>query len=145
MIKKEYVIHFKVLKFYLTMGMRVTRIHAVVKYHQAMIFKTYIDGNSAKRQAAASEFEKDLYKLLNNELFGKTMENVRYRKKYNLRNTKDSIENNARKPYYLYSHRFAKDLLLTKCMNLEVKLNKPIFIGQAVLDLSQLIMFELRY
>ena len=74
--KEEYGVPFKLLKFYLQMGMRITNIHAVVKYKQASIFKNYIDGNSSKRQAATSEFEKDLYKLLNNALFGKTIKNV---------------------------------------------------------------------
>ena len=125
--------------------MRITAIHKVIRYIQAAIFKDYINDNSAKRQAATSEFEKDLHKLLNNALFGKTMENVRGRKKYNLRNSKESMLKDTGKPHYLHSHRFAEYLVLNEIMNMEVKLNKPIFIGQAVLDLSKLIMFELRY
>jgi hypothetical protein len=127
------------------MGMHVTRIHAVVRYRQAPIFKNYINSNSAKRQAASSEFEKDLYKLLNNALFGKTMENVRGRKTFKLRNTKESALKDTSKPFYLRFHRFSENLVLNELTNLEVKLNKPIFIGQAVLDLSKLIMYELRY
>ena len=83
--------------------------------------------------------------LLNNALFGKTMENVRSRKKFNLRNSDESLFKDTSKAHNLSSHRFAEDLVLTELMNLEVKLNKPIFIGQAVLDISKLIMFELRY
>ena len=78
--KKEYVVHLKVLKFYFHMGMRITAIHKVIRFKQAAIFKDYINENSGKRQAATSEFEKDLYKLLNNALFGKMMENVRSQK-----------------------------------------------------------------
>src|SRR5277367_2831912 len=143
--KKEYVVHFKLLKFYLRMGMRVTRTHAVVKFRQDNIFCDYIDENSRRRAAAKSEFEKDLYKLLNNALFGKTMENVRNRKDYKLRNTEEHVEMDASKPHYLRSHRFSQDLILNELVNLQVKLNKPIFIGQAVLDLSKLIMYDLRY
>ena len=110
--KKEYIVHFKVLKFYLNMGMRITSIHKVVRYNQAAIFKDYINNNSAKRQAATNEFEKDLYKLLNNALFGKSMENVRGRKKYNLRNSEESMLKDTSKPHYLHSHRFAEDLVL---------------------------------
>ena len=72
------------------------------------------------------------------------MENVRGRKDYKLRNSEESMNNNTCKPHYL-SHHFANDLILNELMNLEVKLNKPIFIGQALLDISKLIMFELRY
>ena len=143
--KEEYVVHFKLLKFYLQMGMRITKIHAVVKYKQENIFRNYIDENSRKRGLAKSEFVKDLYKLLNNALFGKTMENVKGRKNFKLRNTEESALKDSSKPHYLRSHRFSENLLLNELINLEVKLNKPIFIGQAVLDLSKLIMYELRY
>jgi hypothetical protein len=95
--KTEYVVHFKLLKFYLSMGMRVTRIHAVVKYQQDSIFRKYIDENSAKRQAATNDFTKDLYKLLNNALFGKTMENVRGRKDFKLRNNEIHMNKDASK------------------------------------------------
>src|SRR5438552_2845429 len=99
--KKEYVVYFKVLKFYLEMGMHVTRIHAVMRYKQAPIFKKYIEGNSNKRQATTNNFEKDLYKLLNNALFGKTMENVRGRKDFKLRNSEESMLKDTRKPLLL--------------------------------------------
>jgi len=143
--KEEYVVHFKLLKFYLQMGMRITRTHAVIKYKQATIFKRYIDENSRKRQLAQNDFEKDLYKLLNNALFGKTMENVRGRKDYKLRNSEESVLKDASKPHFIRIHRFTENLVLNEMINLEVKLNKPIFIGQAVLDLSKLIMYDLRY
>jgi hypothetical protein len=143
--KIEYVVHFKLLKFYLRLGMRVTRIHAVVKFRQSNIFRAYIDENSNKRQAANNDFEKDLYKLLNNALFGKTMENVRNRKDYRLRNSLESALKDTSKPHFLRAYRFTENLLLNELINLEVKLNKPIFIGQAVLDLSKLVMYELRY
>ena len=143
--KKEYVVHFKLLKFYLKMGMRITRIHSVVKFKQASIFKKYIDENSRRRSQANSEFVKDLYKLLNNALFGKTMENVRGRKDFRLPNTEEAFKIDTSKPQFLQAHRFSEDLALTEMLKLEVKLDKPIFIGQAVLDLSKLTMFQLRY
>ena len=59
--KEEYVVHFKLLKFYLEMGMRITRIHSVIRYRQAAVFKQYIDENSAKRAAATDHFTKDMY------------------------------------------------------------------------------------
>ena len=143
--KKEYVVHFKLLKFYLEMGMKISKIHRVIKYRQTNIFCKYIDDNSHKRQAATNDFTKDLYKLLNNALFGKTMENVRGRKDYKLRNTEQGGRKDTSKPQYIRTHKFSDDLLLNELLKLEVKLDKPIFIGQAVLDLSKLIMYELRY
>jgi hypothetical protein len=143
--KKEYVVHFKLLKFYLEMGMKITKIHRVIKYRQTDIFCKYIDDNSIKRQAANNDFTKDLYKLLNNALFGKTMENVRGRKDYRLRNTEASVRKDSSKPQYMRTYEFSQDLLLNELLKLKVKLDKPIFIGQAVLDLSKLTMYELRY
>src|SRR5438093_11932563 len=127
------------------MGMIISKIHSVIRYRQQAIFKGYIFKNSLLRQAAKSDFEKDLYKLLNNALFGKTMENVRGRKDFKLRNTEESALKDTSKPHYLRSHRFSENLLLNELVNLEVMLNKPIFIGQAVLNLSKLIMYELFY
>jgi hypothetical protein len=143
--KSEYVVHFKLLKFYLEMGMTITKVHEVVKFTQTAIFRKYIEDNSARRQAANDDFTKDLYKLLNNALFGKTMENVRGRKKFTLRNSEAQMLLDTSKPHYLRTVEFSPDLLLNELMNLEVKLDKPIFIGQAVLDLSKLVMYQLRY
>ena len=143
--KTEYVVHFKLLKFYLMMGMRITKIHRVIKFRQTCLFKKYIDDNSERRQAATDDFTKDLYKLLNNALFGKTMENVRGRKNFKLRTSEAQMLLDTSKPQYLLTHVFAPNLCLNELTNLEVKLNKPIFIGQAVLDLSKLVMYELRY
>ena len=73
------------------------------------------------------------------------MENVRGRKDFRLPNTEEAFEIDTSKPQFLQAHRFSDDLALTEMLKLEVKLDKPIFIGQAVLDLSKLTMFRLRY
>jgi hypothetical protein len=143
--KTEYVVHFKLLKFYLEMGMKITHVHEVIKFTQTRLFRKYIDDNSARRQAATDDFTKDLYKLLNNALFGKTMENVRDRKKFTLRTSEAQMYQDTSKPHYYRTVEFSPDLMLNELMNLEVKLYKPIFIGQAVLDLSKLVMYHLRY
>ena len=71
------------------------------------------------------------------------MENVRSRKKLNLRTTEEQMHMDTRLPHYLKTHEFAPNLMLNELMNLQVMLNKPIFIGQAVLDLSRLTMYRL--
>ena len=81
--------------------MKISKIHRVIEYRQANIFRDYIDNNSAKRQAATNDFTKDLYKLLNNALFGKTMENVRGRKDFKLRNTEESVRKDSSKPQFM--------------------------------------------
>ena len=77
--KQKYMMHYRMFKFYINMGMKVTNIHTIFRYKQSSWLAKYIDHNTQKRTKAKTNFEKDLYKLLNNAFFGKTMENVRER------------------------------------------------------------------
>ena len=69
--------HYSVFKFYINMRMKVTKIHTIYRFKQCSWLAKYIDLNTQKRTEAETNFEKDLYKLMNNVFFGKTMENVR--------------------------------------------------------------------
>ena len=77
--KKQYVTHYVNLKLYIRLGMRLTRTHRVLEFDQRPWMKPYIDFNTNRRQQATTDFERDFYKLMNNSVFGKTMENLRNR------------------------------------------------------------------
>ena len=77
--KWNYMIHYRMFKFYINMGMRVTEIHTIHRFKQRPWLAKYIDHNTQKRTHAITNIEKDLYKLMNNAFFGKTMENGRDR------------------------------------------------------------------
>ena len=77
--KKNYIVHGKLLQFYLRHGLIISKVHRVLQFHQAAFFEPFISYNSKRRAEATNSFEKDYYKLKNNCLFGKTMENVRKR------------------------------------------------------------------
>ena len=77
--KKIHLIHYRMLKFYIRHGMEVEKIHSVISFKQSKWLGKYISFNTQKRNKAKNEFEKDFYKLLNNNFYGKTMENVRNR------------------------------------------------------------------
>ena len=71
MDKKKYVLHISALKFYLGHGLKLKKVHRVISFNQADCLKPCIDFNTEKRKNAKTEFEKDLFKLLNNAVYGK--------------------------------------------------------------------------
>ena len=79
--KKNYLIHYRMLKFYIKHGMIVDKFQDVISFKQSRWLEKYINFNTQKRNQAIKDFEKDFYKLLINAFYGRTMENVRNRLK----------------------------------------------------------------
>ena len=75
--KKNYLVHYRMLKFYLRHGMVVEKIHEIISFKQSRWLQKYTSFNTQKRKKAKNYFENNFYKLLNNAFYGKTMENVR--------------------------------------------------------------------
>lgn len=145
--KKNYVVHIGILQYYISKGAILKKIHRGIKYTQDDWLKTYIDFNTYKRSHATSEAEKSFYKLMNNAVFGKTMENVRDRKHYTITTNEKQFHKQVRKPNFV---RVIQGLGNENCRMVElsttkVELNKPIFCGQAILDLSKLHMYRFYY
>ena len=125
--------------------MIVTKINSAIQYTQKRFFKDYIDYNSKKRAASTNAFEKDYFKFKNNSLFGKTMENVRNRTDYKITNNEEKVSKLARSPLFVHHINIGEDMYGVKMLQSKVKLDKPMFIGQAVLDYSKVVMYELFY
>ena len=91
--KTNYVVHYRNLQLYFSLGMKLTKIHRVLKFRQSDWMKKYIDFNTKKGMNANNDFEKDFFKLMINSFYGKTMENLRRRINVRLvNNAKDFLK-----------------------------------------------------
>ena len=143
--REHYIVHFAILKFYLAMGLTLNKVHRIIKYRQKPWLKEYIDFNSKQRALSTNTFDKDFYKLKNNALFGKTMEDVRKRINYKLVTDDEKFEKLARSPFFHDRDIITEDIIGVHMLKPKVTLDKPIFVGQAVLDFSKLEMYQLYY
>ena len=97
------------------------------------------------RTKAKNEFEKNFYKLMNNAVFGKTMENIRKHKNFKLVTNEKQYSKYVMKPNFKSAIRFTENLVGIEMGKTEIVMNKPIYVGQAILDLSKITMYEFRY
>ena len=137
--KSKYMIHYRMFKFYLNQGMKVTKIHTIYKFKQSPWLGKYIDHNTQKRTVAKTNFEKDLYKLMNNAFFGKTMENVRDLECRNVTNL-EFIDHSQIDQIIKRQSKLSFKGIVDLCV-----FDKPIYLGFTVLELSKLLMYEFYY
>ena len=145
--KSKYMIHYRMFKFFLNQGMKVTKIHTIYRFKQSPWLGKYIDHNTQKRTVAKTNFEKDLYKLMNNAFFGKTMENVRDRT--NLEFIDHSqidqiIKRQSKLSFKGIVDHYSK-FSVYKFDKEKTVFDKPIYLGFTVLELSKLLMYEFYY
>ena len=143
--KRNYLVHIALLKQTLDLGLIFKKVHKVRKFKQEAWLKPYVDMNTDPRKKAKNEFEKDFFKLMNNTVFGKTMKNVRNHRDIKLVTTDKRRSILASEPNYHSSKRISKDLMIMEIRKVEVKMNKLIYLGQAVLDISKTLMYEFWY
>ena len=144
--KKKYLIHYRMLKFYVRHGMVVEKIHEIISFKQSKWLESYISFNTQKRNRAKNDFEKDFFKLLVNAAFGNFLENIRNRLELELIKNDDIKKitrqskltfNGVQKSYENYdSYTFKQN---------QVVMDKAIYVGFAILELSKLHMYETYY
>jgi hypothetical protein len=145
MSKTKYVLHYRNLKLYKRLGLIVTKIHRVLTFTQDPWMRPYIELNTSMRQMAKSEFEKSLFKLMNNAVFGKTLQNCRNYIDLRLVANPVRARKLVAKPTFKYFNQINDDLVCIEMMKPKITLDKPIYCGFTILDLSKELMCKFHY
>ena len=143
--KKKYVVHIKSLKQALNHGLKLKKIHRIIEFNQEAWLKPYIDMNTELRKLARNDFEKDLFKLMNNSVFDKTMDNIRKHRDIKLVATDKKRSKLVSEPNYHTINLISEDLSIIEMKKTKVKMNKPIYLGLSILEISKILMYEFWY
>ena len=139
--KSKYLVHIRTLQFYLKHGLRLKKIHRAKKFEQKEILKPNIEFTTEKRKNARNDFEKDIFKLLNNAVVGKTMESKRKHLHFEIVSDEKRLMKCVNIPSFKHSHIINENLVGVEKQKPKLKLDKPIFIGIGILDLSKQLMY----
>ena len=140
--KKRYVAHINSLKQALNHGLKLKKINRAIEFNEKEWLKSYIDMSTELRKAAKNDFEKDLFKLMNNSVFGKTMENIRKHRDIKLVTTDKERSKLVSEPNYHTINLISEDSSIIEMKKSKVKMNKPIYLGLSILEISKTLMYE---
>ena len=143
--KEKYVLHYRNLQLYLSLGLKLKKIHRALEFSQSNWLEPYIAFNTQKRTEAKNAFEKDFFKLMNNGVFGKTMENLRKRSNIQLVTDPEKMLRLAARPTYISHKIFHENLVAVHSKQTKLLLNKPSYVGMCILELSKLVMYNFHY
>ena len=125
--------------------MQLKKTYRVLIFKQSCWLKEYIDYNTSCRNASSSKFENDFFKLMNNSGFGKTQENLRNRVKVEVITDRNIALKRVANTNFKRSQLLREDLVIVQTAVASLILNKPLYIGFGVLDLSKLLMYDFHY
>ena len=140
--KKKHVIHIRASDQALKHGLILEKFHCVIEFNQSAWLKPYIDFTTQLRTQAKNDFEEDFFRLMNNSVFGKTTENIRKHKNIKLVTNEKTYLRNVMKPNFKSGVLFGENLMGCEMGKIKVVMNKPVYLGQAILDLSKIVMYE---
>ena len=135
----------KIIKTSLKSWTNMKNVHRVIQFYQKAWLKSYIDMNTELRKKAKNNFKKDFFKLMNNAVFGKTMENVRKHRDIKLVTTEKRRNRLVSEPNYHTTKCFSENLLALEMKKTKVKMNKPIYLELSILEISKILMYEFWY
>ena len=143
--KNNYSVHIRSLKPTLCHGLILRKFHKVIQFNQEAWLKEYTDMNTDLRKQAKNDFEKDFFKLMNNSVFGKTMDNVRKQRDIKLVATDNKRNELVSEPNYQSRKCFSENLVAIEMKKTKVKMNKPVYLGLPILEISKTLMYEFWY
>ena len=120
-------------------------MHRVIEFNQEPWLKKYVDMNTELRKKASNDFEKDFFKLMNNAVFGKTMENVRKHRDIKLVKTDYKRHKLVSEPNYPTMKLISENLSIAEMKKVKVKVKKPIYLGLSISEISKIIMYKFWY
>ena len=142
---KNYVAHIRSLKHASNQGLILKKVHRVIQFNQKAWLKAYIDMNSELRKQAKNDFEKAFFKIMVNSVFGRTFINVRKQRDIKLVTTDKRRNQLVSEPNYHTIKWFSESLLAIEMKNTKVKMNKPVYLGFSILEISKTLMYEFWY
>ena len=143
--KTKYVVHHETLKFYQSHGLKITKVHRGVTFEESEWMKPYIELNTKLRAQAANNFEKEFFKLMNNSVFGKTMENIRNRVEVHLVTSEEEARKLLSKPNYHHRKIFSENLIAIHMKKTHLVFNKPIYVGMSIFHLAKFHMYRFHF
>ena len=143
--KRKYVAHYKNLQLYVSLGIKLIKVHKILKFKQSDWLKKFVDFNTDKRKYASNNFDKDFFKLMINSVFGKTMENLRKKICLELINNAKDYVRCVSRPSFVSQEIFSKNVVAVLRIKPVLTLNKPIYVGFSILQLSKSLMYEFYY
>ena len=143
--KQKYIVHHENLKLYQELGLKVKKIHRGIRFREEPWMRSYIELNTRLRANGKNDFEKDFFKLMNNSVFGKTMENIRNRVDVRLVNNREKAEMLSAKPNFEHLTIFDENLVAVHMKRTKLTFNKPVYCGMEILDISKSLMYDFHY
>ena len=143
--KEKYVLQISSLNQALNHGLILKKVHRIIEFDQEAWLKSYIEMNTELRKMAKNDFENDFFKLMNNAVFGKTMENVRKHRDIKLVTTDETRSKLVSEPNYHRMNFILENLAIIEMKRTKVKMNKPMYLELSILEISKLLLYEFWY
>ncbi|XP_054270714.1 uncharacterized protein LOC128991659 [Macrosteles quadrilineatus] len=145
MDKREYVIHYRYLQQAIENGLRVTRIHRVIRFKQSAWLKPYVTMNTELRQRAANKFEVEMFKLMVNAVYGMSLQNVRKHQDLKIASSRKTYTKYVAKANFNDRIWLNENLAILNMSKVRVVLSKPVYAGMCILDHSKRWMYGFHY